>query len=312
MGTTPEPVTVLMAVRNGAPYLRTAIESVLAQTFQAFRFLIIDDASTDDTRDIVRAYGARSISLGAASRAESRDTDARIELVCLERNVGQTAALNLGLRHASSPWIARMDADDYAAPRRLAEQMQAVDADPSLDCVGTFAWLFRDDPRVVEGVIEKPLQDAAIKRQLCRAVPLIHGSLIMRRRAVLEVGGYDERYRYSADWDLYHRWLPRSRAVNLPQRLVGIRRHPQQDSYSRRAVDENLEIFSRLLASCRLGRRDRSMVRGSLSYTYMMRARLGMGEGKLKEMLGDVGSAVHWSPMMALKQFVSLGRSPQS
>jgi glycosyltransferase involved in cell wall biosynthesis len=288
-----ELVTVLMAVHNGAPYLRTAIESVLAQTCQAFRFLIVDDASTDDTRDIVRSYA-----------------EARIELLCLPRNVGQTAALNVGLRHAASPWIARMDADDYAAPERLAEQMRAVEADPTLDCVGTFAWVFRDDPRVVDGVIEKPLQDAAIKRQMLRAVPLIHGSLLMRRRAVLEVGGYDERYRYSADWDLYHRWLPRSRAVNLPKPLVGIRRHPQQDSYSRRAVDENLEIFSRLLTTPLGMRRDRAMVRDSLSYTYMMRARLWLGEGKLKEMLGDVGSAFRWSPMMTLKQFVWLGHSP--
>jgi len=283
-----ESVTVLMAVHNGHRYLRTAIESILAQTFRAFRFLIVDDASTDDTRDIVRA-----------------SADPRLELVCLDRNVGQTAALNVGLRHASSPWLARLDADDYAAPERLAEQMQAVDEDPTLDCVGTFAWLFRDDPSVVEGVLEKPLEDAAIKRQLWRAVPLIHGSLLMRRSTVLEVGGYDERYRYSADWDLYHRWLPRCRAVNLPKRLVGIRRHPQQDSFARRAVEENLEICSRLLStSCGTGA-DRAMVRRSLSYTHMMRARLGLSEGKLREMLSDVGSAVRWSPATAVKQLVN-------
>lgn len=293
MGRPTDPITVLMAVRNGEAYLRTAIRSILAQTCQAFRFLIVDDASTDTTREIARSY-----------------PDARIELLCLPRNVGQTAALNAGLRHAASPWIARMDADDYAAPERLAQQLRAVDEDPMLDCVGTCAWLFRDDPRVVDGVIEKPLQDAAIKRQLLRAVPLIHGSLLMRRNAVLEVGGYDERYRYSADWDLYHRWLPRSRAMNLPQRLIGIRRHPQQDSYSRRAVDENLEIFSRLLATPRGTRRERAMVRESLAYTYMMRARLGFREGKLKEMLGDVGSALRGSLVMALKQLVVLGRSP--
>lgn len=285
-----EMVTVLMAVRNGAPYLRTAVDSVLAQTFRAFRFLIIDDASTDETRDIVRAYA-----------------DARIELLCLPRNVGQTAALNMGLRQAVSPWIARMDADDYAAPHRLAAQMQAVEADPSLDCVGTWAWLFRDDPRVVDGVIEKPLRDVAIKRQLCRAVPLIHGSLVMRRHTVLAVGGYDERYRYSADWDLYHRWLPRCRAINLPQRLLGIRRHPQQDSYSSKAVDENLEIFSRLLASPHRTRREMAMIHESLSYIYMMRAQCDLKERRVKDTLQDMTSAIRWSPTMAVKQLIRLG-----
>ena len=287
------PVTVLMAVRNGAPYLRIAIESILAQTFQGFRLLIIDDASTDETREIVRAYA-----------------DARIELRCLERNVGQTAALNLGLRHAASTWIARMDADDYAVPERLAEQMQAVETDPSLGCVGTFVWTFRDNPHEATGVIEKPLQDAAIKRQLFRAVPLIHGTLLMRRSTVLEVGGYNERYRFSADWDLYHRWLPRCRAVNLPKRLVGIRRHGQQDSFSRRAIEENLEIFSRLAAAQDLARRDRATIRANLAYTYMIRARLDLGEGKRKAMLSDVRAAVRWSPATAAKQLVSLGLSP--
>ena len=287
-----EPVTVLMAVHNGGRYLRTAVESILAQTFRACRFLIVDDASTDETREIIRAYA-----------------DPRIEMLGLPCNVGQTAALNIGLRHASSPWIARMDADDYAAPERLAEQMQAVEADPALDCVGTFAWLFRDDPRVVEGAIDKPLQDAAIKRQMWRMVPLIHGSLLMRRRTVVEAGGYDERYRYSADWDLYHRWLPRCRAVNLPKRLVGIRRHPHQDSFSRNAVDENLEIFSRLLATSRRSSWDRA-IRGSLSYTYMMRARLSLREGKTGDGVRDVTSAFRYSPSTAVKQLVRLGCSP--
>ena len=283
-----EPVTVLMAVRNGAPYLRTAIESVLAQTFQAFRFLIVDDASTDDTRDIARAYA-----------------DARIELLCLPRNVGQTAALNLGLRHVASPWIARMDADDYAAPSRFEEQMRTIHGDPSLDCLGTFAWLFRDDPSVVEGVIEKPLRDAAIKRQLWRAVPLIHGSLIMRRSLLLEIGGYDERYPFSADWELYNRMLPRCRAANLPRRLLGIRCHPQQGSLTKATMDENIEIFSRILATqCRTPR-DRATVRGSLSFTYCMRARWGLTQGQVGGMLSDLGRAVRWSPTTALRQLAS-------
>ena len=287
------PVTVLMAVRNGSRYLRTSVESILAQTYRTFCFLIVDDASTDDTRELLRTYA-----------------DPRITLICVDRNIGQTAALNVGLRHAASPWIARLDADDYAAPERLAEQMQAVDADPTPDCVGTYAWLFRDDPRVVDGVIEKPLQDAAIKRQMWRLVPLIHGSLLMRRETVVAAGGYDERYRYSADWDLYHRWLPRCRAVNLPKRLVGIRRHPQQDSFSRRAVDENLDIFLRRLETTADGRGIRSMIRESLSYTYMVRAHLSLREGKGQDAWRDVGSALRWSPATAVKQLVRMGCSP--
>jgi len=69
-------LTVLMAVRNGEPFLNLAIDSILRQTYRDFRFLIIDDASTDRTRELVRSY-----------------SDERMEMVCLEENVGQTAAL---------------------------------------------------------------------------------------------------------------------------------------------------------------------------------------------------------------------------
>ncbi|MBI4354507.1 MAG: glycosyltransferase, partial [Candidatus Omnitrophica bacterium] len=225
------PVTILMAVHNGAPYLRMALESLLAQTMPQFRLLIVDDASTDTTREVILSFH-----------------DPRIELLRVERNVGQTAALNLGLRQTSTPWIARMDADDYAAPQRLEAQLRAVHDEPTLDCVGTCAWVFRDYPDQIEDVIDKPADDAAIKRQLLRVVPMIHGTLLVRRQLLLGVGGYDERYRYSADWDLYMRLLPRCRAANIPRRLMGLRRHPRQGSFTRTSVEENLEIFSRVLS----------------------------------------------------------------
>jgi len=282
-------VTVLMSVHNGGQYIRTAIDSVLAQTYRIFHFLIVDDGSSDETPHIVRSY-----------------RDPRIELVVLEHNVGQTAALNVGLHRVRSPWVARMDADDYAAPTRFEEQMRVVEADPLLSCVGTFAWVFRDDPSVVESVIEKPLEDAAIKRQLWRIVPMIHGSLIMRRSTLLEVGGYDERYRYSADLDLFNRVLPQCRAVNLPRPLLGIRRHPNQGSYSRGTADENIEIFSRILATQCRTRREWATARSSLSYTYCVRARWGMANGgSCGEMIADLGRAVRWSPMTAVRQLAA-------
>jgi len=284
---TVEPLTVLMTVHNGGRYLRMAIESILAQTYRTFCFLIVDDASTDDTRAIVASYG-----------------DPRIHLVSLDRNVGQTAALNVGLQYARSPWIARMDADDFSAPSRLELQMSAVETDHSLDCIGTFAWVFKEDPKVVEEVIEKPLQDAAIKRQLWHAVPLIHGTLVMRRSAMLEAGGYDERYRYSADWEFYGRFLARSCAANLPQGLLGIRRHATQGSFSKVSLDENIEIFSRALASHQ-GSCEEAVLRESLSFTYCMRAKYHGAEGRFRLMLRDMGYALRWSIATALKQAIA-------
>ncbi len=288
-------VTVLMAVYNGAPYLRTALDSLLAQTMPRFQMVIVDDASTDPTAALIESY-----------------RDPRVELIRLERNIGQTAALNVGLRRASTPWIARMDADDYAAPGRLEAQLRAIEQDATLGCVGTFAWVFSDDPRQVDDVIEKPTEDAAIKRQLLRIVPLIHGSLLVRRDLLLAVGAYDERYRYSADWELYTRLLPRCRAANIPQRLMGLRRHPGQGSFTRASLDENLQIFSRLLSQPGRAREDRAAIHSSLAYTYCARARASGASGRLGPMLSDLGRAVRWAPVTAVRQLAASAIPPRA
>lgn len=250
-------LTVLMPVYNGEPYLRTAVESILQQTYVNFRFLIVDDASTDGSRDIVRSYH-----------------DKRIELLCLDRNVGQTAALNIGLRHASTPWIARMDADDFSAPTRFETQLHALQSDSGLACVGTWGWAFISDPKVVEKIIVRPESDAEIKRKLLTGPPMIHGSLVLKREVLLEIGGYDEHYRYSADMEMYERLLRRCRAANIPMPLVGLRRHGGKGSSSIAALAENIEILRRRSSCDGYHPQERRIVRQALSRMYLHRARV--------------------------------------
>ena len=107
-----------MPVYNGLPYLPHAIESVLDQTFTDFEFLIINDASTDDSFACIRSY-----------------KDPRIRLVCNETNLGQTRTLNKGLELAQGPFIARLDQDDIAYPKRLAKQVAYLDANPEVALV---------------------------------------------------------------------------------------------------------------------------------------------------------------------------------
>lgn len=281
-------LTVLMAVHNGAPYLRTAIESLLRQSYTAFRFLIVDDASTDETREIVRGYA-----------------DRRIQLVCLERNIGQTAALNVGLRRISTPWIARMDADDYSAPTRLEEQLCALQADRFLQCVGTFAWVFRDDPTVVERILKRPIDHAAILRGLFQGTPIIHGSLVISRQALIEVGGYDERYRYTADRELYARILPRSRAANIPKPLLGVRRHDGQHSMSTVAAEEYLRLIAGMRAASVCSPHETRLIRATLTAAYLVRARHYGAESRYGELLRDLLCAVWCSPLTVMERLLA-------
>lgn len=268
-----------MAVHNGSPYLRTAMDSILGQTYCDFQFLIVDDASTDDTRETIRSYN-----------------DSRIQLLPLEQNVGQTAALNIGLRRASTQWIARMDADDYASPNRLEEQVRALDEDDFLACVGTFAWTFRHDPLVVDRIITPPADYLGIKRASLSELALIHGCIVVSREALLDIGAYDERYRYCADVEMFDRLLAKYRASNVPVPLMGLRYHEHQGSLSTRAINENIDIIWNRLLNYTKSPEEAGIVLASLSWVYLLRARRSTGDRHFLKILPDIWRALRASP----------------
>ena len=246
-----------MAVRNGQPFLKVAIESILNQTYAQFDFLIVDDASTDNTCKIIKSYD-----------------DPRIKLISLSENVGQTAALNVGIRQISTPWIARMDADDYSELTRLEKQIKASEDNPSVCCIGTNCWVFRDDPNIIDEIIEKPENDSEIKNSMLREPSIIHGSILIKLEALLDVGCYNEKFRVSADIDLYERLLTPSRyAMNIPEPLLGFRRHQHQETKSLRAIEEGIEIFNRRLISDRYSKNNKKIIRSTLALFYLLRSR---------------------------------------
>src|SRR5258706_14996235 len=98
-----------MAVRNGELYLREAIESVLAQSFADFEFLIVDEASTDSTAGILSEYRGR---------------DSRISVLRNDSHLGHTPSANLPLQHARGDLIERHDADDISTPARIFIQLK--------------------------------------------------------------------------------------------------------------------------------------------------------------------------------------------
>ena len=125
-------VTVLMSVYNGERYLNEAIDSILAQTFTDFEFLIIDDASTDSTPKILHSYD-----------------DPRIRIVTNEENLGLTKSLNKGLALAQGEYIARMDADDISLPERLMMQLNFLIDNKTVPLVGSGAIMIDEDGKSI-------------------------------------------------------------------------------------------------------------------------------------------------------------------
>jgi hypothetical protein len=193
-----------------------------------------------------------------------------------------------------------MDADDYSAPARLEEQMGRLDADSSLGCVGTWAWTFHDDPRSPVRVLVRPQSHEDILRVLLWDSPIIHGSLVVARDAVIRAGGYNPEYRYSADLDLYDRLLRECRSANVARPLVGLRRHAGQGSLSERALDEAVDIISRRLSEGRYSRVERRALRSGWSALCFRRAHDAWRHGRYLRVPGILLEAFLRSPRTPL------------
>lgn len=202
-------VTVLTAVHNGEAYLAEAIESVLAQTCPDFELLLVDDGSTDRSREIARSYA-----------------DPRIRILENERNVGLARSLNRGLAEARGALVARLDADDVCEPERLARQVAFLDAHPDVALLGS-GYTEIDAQGRPGRVLRLPTAHADLCWALLFYCPFVHSAAMIRKDAVLgAVGPYDETLSYSMDYELWRRIARRLRVANLPEPLVRYRLSP--------------------------------------------------------------------------------------
>jgi hypothetical protein len=193
-------VTVLMAVHNGECYLQDAMESILRQSFCDFEFIIVDDASTDRTRELVLSVN-----------------DARIRLIENREKLGQTRSLNRGLELASGEFVARQE------PERLAKQAAFLETHHELALLGT--WYKKVDAKgTALGLREVPCKWLEIRWALMFFCPFVHSSVMLRKTAVLEkVGVYNEAFTYAQDYELWSRIAAQLPVANLPEYLVRFR-----------------------------------------------------------------------------------------
>ena len=219
-------VSVLMGVWNGAPHVREAIVSVLSQTTADLELIVVDDDSTDATPGILASF-----------------RDPRLQVVWRARG-GLTSALTAALRLSRAPLVARLDADDVALPERLERQLAFLSAHPEVGLVGTAAREVDASGREVT-IVRPPADDAGIRRALIRRNPFVHSSVVMRRAAVEQAGGYDEAFPVAQDYDLWMRMSRVTRMANLPELLVVRRLRPGGVSETRDTERLRAETYVR-------------------------------------------------------------------
>ena len=201
-------VSVILSVYNQAQYLTLAIDSILNQSFANFEFLIMNDASTDSTPQILHRY-----------------RDRRITVFTHRRKLGLAASLNYLIRRSRGEYLARMDADDIAYPRRLKIQLDYLTRHPHITACGTAVDLIDAAGKKVG---QKHYPPRITKTLLMRYNPLIHSTVMIRK----EVCTYDATLNGAEDYDLWLRLGSKYQLANINRVLLTYRVNPEGISWN--------------------------------------------------------------------------------
>ncbi|MCA9940788.1 MAG: glycosyltransferase family 2 protein [Anaerolineales bacterium] len=202
-------VSVIIPAYNHAPYVRACVDSALAQTYTDREVIVVDDGSTDGTREILRDYGEA------------------IHLI-LQPNRGTQAARNTAVRAASGEFIALLDSDDVWLPAKLEKQVAALERQPAAGLVYSLAYTIDATGRRLNGgnptgVVLPEGADAF--QELLRGDFMPALTVMIRRACLQEIGLFDETLIGSGDWDLWLRIAARYPVICVPEPLALYRLH---------------------------------------------------------------------------------------
>lgn len=197
-------ISVLLPVYNGGEYLQTAIDSILNQTFSDFEFIIINDASTDDSEKVILS-----------------NTDSRIVYIKNEQNLGLIKTLNKGLDLCKGEYIARMDQDDIANPTRFEKQNTVLDHNLEIGVCGTWFTFFGTRENTV---VKHPEYHEQIKIATLGYCAIGHPTVMLRKTALQNLR-YDEDYQAVEDYEFWSRLVRITQFYNIQESLLDYRFH---------------------------------------------------------------------------------------
>jgi glycosyltransferase involved in cell wall biosynthesis len=201
----PPKISVLMLTYNRPQFIGQAIESIRAQSLEAWELLVVHDGPNQEIPKVMAEW-------------EKRDARIRYFHRAVAGNIAE--ASNFGLAHARGEYIAVLDDDDFWSDSgKLARQAEFLDRNPDHHCCGGGAVVVDAEGREQMRYL-KPERDAEIKRRALVVNPMIHSTTMYRRDSALRVGGYDGSLAGFQDWDLWLKLGAIGKLYNLPQHLV--------------------------------------------------------------------------------------------
>ena len=204
----PPMVSVLVSVYNGdVKIVHDALQSVVRQTYSDLEILIIDDGSGLEIKKLLETI---------------ESMDKRVVLVRNQSNIGLTKSLNKGIGLAKGKYVARMDADDISYNNRISEQVDFLEHNQKIAMVGArFSEIIGGE--VVQQRLPFIETYDKILESIVRFNPFCHSSTMIRTNVLKELGGYDEKFKYAQDYDLWLRLTVNHQAENINKVLVARR-----------------------------------------------------------------------------------------
>ena len=205
--------SVITPAYNAEKYIAEAIESVLAQGLDVWEMIVIDDGSTDGTREVVAQFAAR---------------DPRIKLIQNDHG-GVSHARNTGIMLAKYEWIALLDADDVFCPGKMKKQLEASERNPEVVLWGTYGYNIGESGKIFDVCKDGPASVEEFQRIRNKAelISLKNSSTMFRASFFRELGGFDSKYDSTEDAELWNRMADHGTVLVIPEPLILYRFHSQ-------------------------------------------------------------------------------------
>jgi glycosyltransferase involved in cell wall biosynthesis len=194
-------ISVILPVYNGEDHLKECIESILNQTFKEFEFIIVDDASTDNTAQMLKKFAIQ---------------DNRITVITHEVNQKQTAAANTAIKFAKGKYLARMDADDVALPMRLEQQLAYMEGNPIIGLLGSWVDIIDANGKILK-IWQTHTTNGYLGWNLLFGTSFAHSSVMMKNESANKAGLYQSPE--AEDYDLWSRISRITEVANIPEVL---------------------------------------------------------------------------------------------
>lgn len=221
-------ISILMSTNNPIEeYFEQCLECIFSQTYKNYELVLIDDGSDESVMNYLK---------------KKQYDLSKLKYIRLEQNVGLPRALNIGLKHCSGDYIARMDDDDLMSFDRLEKQLNYIEKNNLDGCFSYYNHIDNENKVVASKTIFLK-ESKFLKQLLAKGNIFCHGSLFVKKSVLLQVNGYDENLRYAQDSDIYIRILKKYKIGLVKEALLSHRINNYRTSTYRDTLSLTYALF---------------------------------------------------------------------